>query len=424
MSLNTTRLRRDVKLGVKNLMLHKLRSLLTMLGLVFGVGSVIAMLAIGEGASEEALAQIRKLGSRNIIINAQKPSEESGSTQTRVRVNIYGLLYDDLARIQETIPTVVAAVPVKAMEREASFAGRSLDIRVVGTTQNWFKLVDRDLIAGRIMTTRDVESRASVVVLTEFGARRLLATQTAIGSDLRIGGKSYEVIGIVKSEHTHDGSMQTPDQQTDAYIPLTTARQHYGDMIFQMKQGAFVREWVELHHIIVYVDTEDNVERTAEAITRLLELFHKKQDYAVSVPLALLRQAEATKRTFAIVLGSIAGISLLVGGIGIMNIMLATVTERTREIGIRRAIGARRNQIVSQFLIETMVLSISGGLLGILVGVFIPWLVTAFAGMPTVVTPQSIVLSLGISVSVGIVFGIYPAIRASQLDPIVALRHE
>ncbi len=424
MSLNTARLRRDVKLGVKNLMLHKLRSLLTMLGLVFGVGSVIAMLAIGEGASEEALAQIRKLGSRNIIINAQKPSEESGSTQTRVRVNIYGLLYDDLARIQETIPTVVAAVPVKAMEREASFAGRSLDIRVVGTTQNWFKLVDRDLIAGRIMTTRDVESRASVVVLTEFGARRLLATQTAIGSDLRIGGKSYEVIGIVKSEQTHDGSMQTPDQQTDAYIPLTTARQHYGDMIFQMKQGAFVREWVELHHIIVYVDTEDNVERTAEAITRLLELFHKKQDYAVSVPLALLRQAEATKRTFAIVLGSIAGISLLVGGIGIMNIMLATVTERTREIGIRRAIGARRNQIVSQFLIETMVLSISGGLLGILVGVFIPWLVTAFAGMPTVVTPQSIVLSLGISVSVGIVFGIYPAIRASQLDPIVALRHE
>jgi putative ABC transport system permease protein len=181
---------------------------------------------------------------------------------------------------------------------------------------------------------------------------------------------------------------------------------------------------VELHQLIVSVGGEDEVERTAAAIERVLALFHKKQDYAISVPLALLRQAEATKRTFAIVLGSIAGISLLVGGIGIMNIMLATVTERTREIGIRRAIGARRTQIVAQFLIETLVLSLSGGVIGIGVGLFIPWLVTVFAKMPTVVTPQSIVLSLGISVSVGIVFGIYPAMRASRLDPIEALRHE
>lgn len=424
MPLNTARLRRDVKLGIKNLLLHKLRSLLTMLGLVFGVGSVIAMLAIGEGASEEALEQIRKLGSRNIIISAKKPSEDSASTQSRARMSIYGLLYADLARIQETIPPVVSAVPVKAMQKEASFAGRSLDLRIVGTTENWFALVDRERIAGRVMTERDVLARSAVAVLTEYGARRLLATQAAIGSDLRIGGKSYEVIGIVKSEESNDESMQTPDQQTDAYIPLSTARQHYGDMFSQSKQGANVREWVELHQIIVSVDSEDNVERASEAIIRVIEMYHKKKDYSVSVPLALLRQAEATKRTFAIVLGSIAGISLLVGGIGIMNIMLATVTERTREIGIRRAIGARRNQIVAQFLIETMVLSVSGGLIGIVVGVFIPWLVTAFAGMPTVVTPQSIVLSLGISVSVGIVFGIYPAIRASKLDPIVALRHE
>lgn len=164
MPINTARLRRDINLGVKNLLLHKLRSLLTMLGLVFGVGSVIAMLAIGEGASEEALEQIRKLGSRNIIISAKKPSEESGSTQSRVRMSIYGLLYDDLARIQETIPPVVSAVPVKAMQKEASFAGRSLDLRIVGTTQDWFDLVDRERIAGRVMTERDVEARSSVAV--------------------------------------------------------------------------------------------------------------------------------------------------------------------------------------------------------------------------------------------------------------------
>ena len=424
MIFNYSRFRRDIKLGVKNLLLHKLRSLLTMLGLVFGVGSVIAMLAIGEGASEEALAQIRKLGSRNIIITAHPPSEENSSGQGNVRVRMYGLLYADEERISTTIPTVISAVPVKALQKEARFGMRSLDLRIVGTTEKWFELVERTVIAGRVMNARDVESAASVVVLTEYGARRLLATEAAIGTDLRIGGSTYEVIGIVKSEKANDESMQTPDQQTDAYIPLSSARLHYGDVFSQSKQGANIRELVELHQLIVNVNSEANVETTSEAIERVLSIFHKKKDYSISVPLALLRQAEATKRTFAIVLGSIAGISLLVGGIGIMNIMLATVTERTREIGIRRAIGARRNQIVSQFLVETMVLSISGGLIGIAVGVLIPWLVTAFAHMPTIVTPQSIVLSLGISVSVGIVFGIYPAIRASKLDPIVALRHE
>ena len=424
MKLNTTRLKRDFKLGIKNLLLHKLRSLLTMLGLVFGVGSVIAMLAIGEGASEEAMAQIRKLGSRNIIITSQKPSEESSAAQSNVRVSIYGLLYQDLARIAETIPTVVASVPVKSLQQEARLGQRQLDLRIVGTSERWFELVERDVIAGRVMNARDVETAAAVAVLTEFGARRLLATEAAIGRQIRIGGNAYEIIGIVKSEDANAGGMQTPDRQTDAYIPLATARQHFGDVLFQNRQGSFIREMVELHQLIVSVDAEADVERTAAAIERVLTLFHKKQDYAISVPLALLRQAEATRRTFAIVLGSIAGISLLVGGIGIMNIMLATVTERTREIGIRRAIGARRTQIVAQFLIETLVLSLGGGIIGIGVGLFIPWLVTAFAKMPTVVTPHSIVLSLGISVSVGIVFGIYPAMRASRLDPIVALRHE
>lgn len=395
-----------------------------MLGLVFGVGSVIAMLAIGEGASAEAMDQIRKLGSRNIIITAQKATEESASTQDNVRMSIYGLLYEDADRISSTIPTVKAVVPVKSMQQPARYGKQELDLRVVGTTEEWFELVERDVIAGRVLLKRDIKDVASVAVLTEYGARRLLATATAIGTGIRIGGNTYEVVGIVKSETSTDGSMQTPDQMIDVYIPLSTAKEHYGDVFFQRKQGTNIREMVELHQIIVYVDEERNVEGTAAAIERLLELYHKKRDYSLSVPLALLRQAEATQRTFSIVLGSIAGISLLVGGIGIMNIMLATVTERTREIGIRRAIGAHRNQIVSQFLIETLVLSLGGGLIGIFVGVMIPWLVTMFAGMPTIVTIPSIVLALGISVTVGIVFGIYPAIRASKLDPIEALRHE
>ncbi len=415
----------DVELGVKNLMLHKLRSMLTMLGMVFGVGSVIAMLAVGEGASEKTLEQLRKLGSRNIIVTAQKPAEEQNSANSRIRLSVYGLLYQDVERIEDTIPTVSRMVPVKSMEKSGRFGSRSLDMRIVGTNEHWFDLVRRQVVAGRTLESADVVNHRSVVVLTETGARRLLATQAAIGESLHLGSNYYEIIGIVKSEDASEGgASQTPDQQTDAYIPITTAREQVGDFFVQNKSGTMIRELVELHQLLIEVDAEEHVEATAEAVERMLSIFHKKKDYGMSVPLTLLRQTEETKRTFNIVLGAIAGISLLVGGIGIMNIMLASVTERTREIGIRRAIGARRSQIVSQFLIETVVLSFTGGLIGIGLGLLIPWVITLASDMPTIVSANSLLLSLGISVSVGIVFGIYPAFRAAKLDPIIALRHE
>ena len=424
MNLRFIRISRDIKLGVKNLLLHKLRSLLTMLGLVFGVGSVIAMLAIGEGASEQALEQIRKLGSRNVIVSSRKPPDDKNSGSRPSWLSIYGLLYDDAERVGRTIPTVTAVVPVKSMLKTSRFEKRALDLRVIATTEGWFDLVKRPVLVGRTLTKRDMDAHAAVAVLTEYGARRLLATEHVLGESLSIEHNAFEVIGVVKSENSDGESMETPDNQTDVYIPLSSARERYGDLFIRRTQGAMVREQVELHQMLVNVESEDEVERTASAITRILEMFHRKKDYAVNVPLALLKQAEATKRTFSIVLGAIAGISLLVGGIGIMNIMLASVTERTREIGIRRAIGAKRNQIVLQFLIESLVLSAVGGFIGIGLGLMIPWLVTVFAGMPTVVTAWSLVLSLGISVGVGIGFGIYPAMRASRLDPIVALRHE
>ena len=424
MSISPVRFIRDVQLGIKNLMLHKLRSFLTMLGLVFGVGSVIAMLAVGEGASEVALEQIRKLGSRNIIVSAQKPAEERGQANVRPRISIYGLLYADMQRLEGTIPTVRRIVPVKLIEKEGRLKNRSLEMRIVGTNEHWFDLVERPVIAGRVLTKLDIEEKANVVVLTEHGARRLLASEGAIGETLRLGSNYYKVIGIVTSESASEGAMQTPDQMTDAYIPVSTAREQIGDYFTQNKSGTNIRELVELHQMILEVDEEGHVEATANAIERMLATFHKKKDYVMNVPLTLLRQAETTKRTFNIVLGAIAGISLLVGGIGIMNIMLASVTERTREIGIRRAIGAKQRQIVAQFLIETVVLSFTGGLFGIGVGVLIPWIIEKAVGMPTIVSMSSLVLSLGISVSVGMIFGIYPAMRAAALDPIIALRHE
>ena len=362
--MHRSRMVRNIALGIKTLLLHKLRSMLTILGIVFGVASVIAMLAVGEGASQQALDQIRRLGSNNIIISSVKPVEDEQAATTHSHMSIYGLLYDDERRIGQTIPSVRRTVPVKQVRKEGRLGERAMELRVLGVTEDWFDLVNRNVLAGRRLTHADVADQSAVVVLTEHGARKLLATEHAIGQSLRIGGDFYEVVGIVQSEQA-GGSIQTPDQEVDAYIPLVVSRQRYGDITTRITAGSREREMVELHMVIVEVRSLEEVPSTAEAIESMLRRFHPKVDYRVSVPLALLRQAEATKRTFNIVLGSIAGISLLVGGIGIMNIMLASVTERTREIGIRRAIGAKRKQIVGQFLIETIVLSSLGGLVGI-----------------------------------------------------------
>lgn len=415
---------RNILLGIENLLLHKLRSFLTTLGIVFGVGSVVAMLSVGEGASKEALDAIRKLGSNNIIVSSIKSIEEESASTTHSHMSIYGLTYEDHVRVAETFKTIRRAAPVKLIRKEGRLRERALELRVVGTTATWFELVQRPVMAGRVLLASDERDHVPAAVLTEFGARRLLAAENTIGQSLRIGSDYFEVVGIVKSESGQAGNIQIPDQEVDVYIPLSIARTYFGDIITRRTAGGREREMVELHQMIVQVNSIEDVEPTAAGIENMLKRFHKKKDYQISVPLALLRQAEATKRTFNIVLGSIAGISLLVGGIGIMNIMLASVTERTREIGIRRAIGAKRRQIISQFLIETVVLSIIGGLIGIGLGVLVPSLITYFAGMPTVITLESIALPLVISFSVGIIFGLYPAVRAAKVDPIVALRHE
>jgi putative ABC transport system permease protein len=418
------RLLRNIRLGVKTLWLHKLRSMLTMLGVVFGVGSVVAMLAVGEGASKEALEQIAKLGSHNIIVTSVKPTEDEAANTQRTRMVMYGLHYDDADRVRESFPEAAkTVVPAKLVRKDARVGSRNVELRLVGTTPDWFRLVDRPLIAGRTLSAMDLERSANVVVLTETGARKLLATRNSIGQTVRAGGETFEVVGIVQSVQS-EGSIQTPDQQFDAYLPINVARKRFGDMTVRTSAGSRERELVELHQMIVEVVSTDQVQQTAEGLERMLSAFHSRGDYRIQVPLALLQQAEATKRTFNIVLGSIAGISLLVGGIGIMNIMLASVTERTREIGVRRAIGAKRRQIVGQFLIETVVLSMTGGLIGIFFGFGVPAVITRVAGMPTVVTPWSIALSLTISVGIGVIFGLYPAMRAATLDPIVALRHE
>ena len=413
-----------VKLGLTDVWRHKTRSFLTMLGVVFGVGSVIAMLAVGEGASQQALESIKRLGSTNIMVLSVKPTgEESVSTGSqRGRLAVYGLLYEDEERIRQTVPGVVMTVPARMTRRMARLGERQLELRVVETVPGWFEVVQRPLMAGRVLSQDDLKDRANVCVLTEHGVRRLLAAKGMIGQRIRIASGVFEVVGIVKNED--GGTVRAPDSEADVYIPLTTGTRLFGEANIRYSSGGMEGEKVELSQIIVKMRDISVVEAGSKAIDAVLERFHKKADYKIDVPLTLLREAERTKRTYNIVLGTIAGISLLVGGIGIMNIMLASVTERTKEIGIRRAIGARRSRIVVQFLINTCVLSIGGGIVGLLLGIGIPFLITIFTDMPTVVQPYSLLLAFGISVAIGILFGLYPAMRAASLDPIEALRRE
>jgi len=417
---------RDVQLGIKSLLLHKLRSMLTMLGVVFGVGCVVAMLSIGEGASRSALERFRLLGTNNIILTSVKPAAEetaagAGGSQW---VSIYGLKYDHVLRLSEQFPTIDHVVPARHVPQDSRLGARQIELRVVGTTPDWFKLVERDMIAGRPLTWEDMEEHAGVCVLTTHGAERLLATEHVIGQSLIIGGRAFVVVGIVEPAAATGATFELPDTRADAYIPLTTCRERFGEMIIRRSAGTQIRDLVELHQIIVQVNDIEQVRATADAIEFMLQHFHDKQDYDISVPLALLEEERQQRRIWTFTLGSVAAISLIVGGIGIMNIMLATVTERTREIGIRRAIGARKRQIISQFMIETVVLSGVGGIVGVGIGPLLALSITFFSDIPTIVPMYALVLSLGISMIVGILSGLYPAIRAANLDPIVALRHE
>ena len=419
-----------VRLGVKSLMLHKLRSVLTMLGIIFGVCSVIAMLAIGEGASYAAQEAIKKLGSQNIILRSLKPTDDAKQSGLgRGMALEYGLTYDDGSRIQSTIPGVVRVLPVRIIRENVRFARNSVACQILGTLPDYAEIVGLDIVRGRFLAEMDDLTSDNVCVVTVGLAQRLFPYQDPLTQSIKVNAFYYRVIGLVREKNlpeqrTQAGKMEGEPLDNNVYIPLSAARSRFGEILVRRSAGSFEAEKVELHQLTVQMQDVTAVESADAQIKSLLGRFHAKNDYEIIVPLQLLRQAEQTKRIFNIVLGSIAAISLLVGGIGIMNIMLATVTERTREIGIRRALGAKRRDITLQFLVETVVLSVGGGLIGVALGIIAPFIVSHLTEMKTIVTLWSVLLAFSISGAVGIIFGLYPAKAAAQLDPIEALRHE
>jgi len=421
-----SRIWRTVLLGLRSLRLHLLRSSLTVIGIMFGVSSVIAMLSVGEGASVEAQAQLKALGSTNIILQSIKPTQNQGGGDGNQRSLVYGLKYNDAEMIRSTLPGVRVTVGARDYPKELQFETRLLQGVVRGTLP-WFpKVAHLKMLDGRFFSPVHEKYHSNVCVLTPELARKLFLYKRPIGKMLKIGLEPFTVIGVIESKTgvKKEGREKTRTNVNMLYVPLSASRVYFGEEIVTRQSGSFSRERVELHEIQVQVDDTPSVMPVAASIRQILKHNHREKDYEVIVPLELLKAQERTKRVFKIVLAAIAGISLVVGGIGIMNIMLASVTERTREIGIRRALGAQKRHIVLQFLVETVVLSSLGGLMGIALGLAVPWLVTFFAEMKTVVRPQFVILSYGISALVGLVFGIYPATRAAALDPIEALRHE
>ena len=419
---------RTVKVGFKSLWLHRLRSLLTALGIIFGVCSVIAMLAVGEGASFEAQEQIRLLGSNNIIVRSVKPSEEQKVNVQRSFVSDYGLTYLDLARLRYTIPGITVYAPARIIRERVFNATQSLQAEILGVVPWYTQLRNLRVVEGRFFTAMETEQTMNVCVLNRALARALFPLAPPIGQLVRVGGDYYRVIGIADSEGGARPSDPAGSDSAPAagqmYIPLTTARARFGEILIRRSSGSFQAEKVQLHEVTIHVEDQNRVEAVARLAGGILERNRKKKDFEIIVPLELLRQAERTKQIFNTVLGAIAAISLLVGGIGIMNIMLASVTERTREIGIRRALGARRRDIVLQFLVETVILSGMGGIIGVGLGVLIPRLITYFSGMMTLVTPWGPLIAFSISGLIGVIFGLYPALRAAYMDPVEALRHE
>jgi len=409
----------ELYMGLSSLLVHKLRSLLTMLGMIFGVGAVVAMLSITAGAQKEMMSYIDLLGVNNIIIEA-KEAVDRNELQTRRAVSP-GLTFRDFRAISENVQGLDALTPRKRFKPMKVLPKTTQELPVlIGVLPNFAEINNLKMVAGRFFGQDENERSSPVCVLGESAKVNLLGYDDAVGKFVKVNDIWLQVIGVLASQAGSDTEvegMEAINRNNMVVAPLNTVMRRFED------SNSYLKDEIDGIYIRVTSNT-DSIE-TANVVRAILNATHKEAgDFNVVVPADLLEQKRRTQFIFSVVMICIAGISLLVGGIGIMNIMLATVLERTREIGIRRAIGARQADIIRQFLTEAVLISIVGGLIGIGFGFGLSRVIGTLAGWSTVVTWGSIAVAFGVSVFIGLLFGIYPAVQAAKLDPIEAIRYE
>ncbi len=409
----------ELYMGLSSLLVHKLRSLLTMLGMIFGVGAVVAMLAITAGAQKEMMSYIDLLGVNNIIIEAKEAVDRNELQERRAKSP--GLSFRDFRAISENVPGLQALTPRKRFKPLKVLPKPTQEPpQLIGVQPDFLEINSLKMVEGRFFNQDDDARSAPVCVLGESAKVNLLGYQPAVGKYVKINDTWLQIVGVLAAQAGSDSDvegLEVVDRNNLVIAPLNTVMRRFED------NNSYLKDEIDGIYIKVNQGT-DSIE-TSSVVKAILGSTHKDAgDFNVVVPAGLLEQKRRTQFTFKVVMICIAGISLLVGGIGIMNIMLATVLERTREIGIRRAIGARQADIIRQFLTEAVLISIIGGLIGVLFGVTLSQIIARAAGWSTVVTITSIAVAFGVSVGIGLLFGIYPAVQAAKLDPIEAIRYE
>ncbi len=443
------RLLANFQIALEAVLANQLRSLLTALGIIFGVAAVIAMLAIGNGAEKEILEQIKMVGVNNIIIEPiveqeEKKVESSQPGAADKKKFSPGLRLADAESIVETIPGVEIVSPEAVMETYIIKDGFRRSAKLVGVLPSYFHITNFTLREGNMFSERQTEGGLPVCIIGKGIQTRFFATENPLGKSIKVGSQWMEVVGVLEERLMSEKNISKlgiRDYNMDVYVPIKTFLMRYRnrelitESILKAANNNFggnnnnenqaPKNYHQIDRLVVQVKESDKLSATAEVISRMMERRHfGVVDYEITIPELLLKQQQRTQNIFNIVLGAIAGISLLVGGIGIMNIMLASVMERIKEIGLRLSIGAQKTDIVTQFLFEAMMISVSGGLVGVVLGISLAMGISSFGDFPTIITFSSVLVSFGVAATVGLIFGIAPARRAAEQDPITSLRYE
>lgn len=435
----------NFKMGLEALQTNKIRALLTSLGIIFGVAAVISMMAIGKGTELEIINQLKEVGSNNIIIKRKeiKLEELKNSESNEVKkFTSDGLTLKDAYNIQKTIPYVSNISP--EVEYETSFLsdGKKMAGKLIGVTNYYFELADLKMVNGNFFTTNQRKFSEPVCIIGESIRAKLFGNKNCIGSQIKCGQNWLTIVGVLASKSISEKSktkLSIRDPNTEVYVPIESFLLRYYNRslvtVSDIERSSYMeasereeekaKNYHQLDRLVVHLDNSEFMEPSSEIISRILKRRHNDiEDYEIVLPELILKQEQKTKKIFNLVLGVIAGISLLVGGIGIMNIMLASVLERIREIGLRQSLGATQKDIITQFMSEAVIMSIGGGLIGIVLGVSLSFIISQVFDLKIYITVVSIFISFTISVLVGLIFGIWPARKAAMQNPVESLRHD